>query len=201
MKLNKFIVISSLVFSQNALSEVSGNAGYVSDYLYRGIYQSGSSASAGIDYEVGGFYLGAWAADVKEALEYDFYTGYGVEVSDISLSVGVTGYYYTQDWDQTYEEINLGIGYAGFALDYADGEYDATTGATDYEFTSIGYALDNGVGFVYGSFADDGGDYVEISYGFDLAGVEAFVALTLGDDTNTDDALVFGFGRSFSISD
>ena len=201
MKLNKFIVLSFITFSQNAFSEVSANAGYVSDYLFRGIYQSGSSASAGADYEVGGFYLGTWVADVGEALEYDLYSGYGVALGDVSLSIGATGYYYTQDWDQTYEEINFGLGYAGFALDYADGEYDATTGAEDYEFTSIGYSLDNGIGLLYGSFADNGGDYIEISYGFDLAGVDAFVALTVGDDTNTDNALVFGLGRSFSIFD
>ena len=48
-----------------ALEGVSGNVGLVSQYLFRGIAQtSTASASAGLDYENGGFYLGTWAADV-----------------------------------------------------------------------------------------------------------------------------------------
>jgi uncharacterized protein (TIGR02001 family) len=200
MKLKKIIMVASLVCSPSILfAEVSGNAGYVSDYLYRGIYQSGSSASAGIDFEESGLYVGTWVADVGKALEFDLYGGYAVELGDLGLSVGFTGYYYTQDWDDTYEEINLGMSYGSFSFDYADGEWDGFGTPADYEFASIGYSLDNGLGFAYGAFAGNGGDYVEISYGFDLAGIDAFVALTLGDDTNTHDALVLGFGRGFTI--
>ena len=68
---------------------------FASEYYYRGFFQKSSSASAGIDFEEGGFYAGAWTADVGEGLEVDGYLGYGVEMGDVSASVGFTGYYYT----------------------------------------------------------------------------------------------------------
>ena len=67
------IAAGSLGVTAVASADVSYNVGYVSEYYYRGIYQKNSSASAGIDYEEGGFYVGAWTADVGDGLEYDLY--------------------------------------------------------------------------------------------------------------------------------
>ena len=47
-----------------AHADVSYNVGFVSEYYYRGYFQKSSSASAGLDFEQGGFYAGAWTADV-----------------------------------------------------------------------------------------------------------------------------------------
>ena len=47
-----------------------------------------------------------------EGLEYDLYAGYGMDIGEVSVGVGFTGYYYTDDFDETYEEVNLSIGYA-----------------------------------------------------------------------------------------
>ena len=66
-----------------SIADVSANFGMVSDYLYRGIYQAGSSASAGIDYESeNGFYIGTWGADVGTGIETDLYLGYGGETGE-----------------------------------------------------------------------------------------------------------------------
>ena len=54
-----------------AHADVSYNVGFASEYYYRGFFQKSSSASAGIDFEEGGFYAGAWTADVGEGLEVD----------------------------------------------------------------------------------------------------------------------------------
>ena len=78
-----------------AQADVSYNVGFASEYYYRGFFQKSSSASAGIDFEQGGFYAGAWTADVGDGLEVDGYLGYGVEMGDLSAGVGFTGYYYT----------------------------------------------------------------------------------------------------------
>ena len=34
-----------------------------------------------------------------------------MDIGDVSVGVGFTGYYYTDDWDETYEEVNLSVGY------------------------------------------------------------------------------------------
>jgi uncharacterized protein (TIGR02001 family) len=44
----------------------SGNIGFMSDYMYRGIHQSSSSAMGGLDLEYGNFYVGTWFADLQE---------------------------------------------------------------------------------------------------------------------------------------
>ena len=88
-----------------------------------------------MDYEQGGLYLGTWAADVGDGLEIDLYGGYGIETdSGFSASVGFTGYYYTGDFDDTYEEINLGVGYGMVSLGYSVGEWDGFEEPADYSF-------------------------------------------------------------------
>ena len=97
-------VVGAGFSASHANAEVSYNIGYASEYYYRGILQKSSSGSAGVDFEQGGFYLGTWAADVGDGLEVDLYGGYGVETdAGVSMSVGFTGYYYTGDFDDTYD--------------------------------------------------------------------------------------------------
>ena len=125
------ILVPALVLSSAAIvvpatshAELSANIGWVSDYLYRGIFQEDSSASGGIDYASdGGFYLGTWGADVGDGLEYDAYFGFAGG-DEFTYKIGYTGYFYTDDFDDTYQEVNLGIGYGIFALDVAIGEWD-----------------------------------------------------------------------------
>ena len=154
MKTLKFTTIAAAVlaassFSQMAFAEgsVSANVGFVSEYHFRGIQQIGSgSASAGLDYENGGFYAGTWAADVDDGLEIDFYAGYGFEFdSGLSLGAGVTSYQYTGDFDSVYNEINLSAGFGMFSLEYSVGtqgdedfgtpEVDDDIAEADYTFT------------------------------------------------------------------
>lgn len=196
-----------------SMAEWSGNVGYVSDYIFRGIFQEDSSASAGLDYEAdNGLYIGTWAADVGDGLETDLYFGYSGSAGDFGYSVGFTGYYYTDDWDDTYEEINLGISYGGFSLDFASGEWDGFGTPSDYTFTSIGYAFENGLYLSAGSFGDQAdGDYYEIGYGFSWQEIDFSVAvissndLALTDPNDTDGpadyALVFGITKGISFGD
>ena len=62
------IAAGSMGATTVATADVSYNVGYVSEYYYRGFYQSKSSASAGVDYEEGGLYVGVWTADVGKGL-------------------------------------------------------------------------------------------------------------------------------------
>ena len=120
-----------------AEGEVSYNIGFASEYYYRGVLQKDSSASAGVDYENGGFYIGTWAADVGDGLEIDGYFGYGIETeAGFSASLGFTGYYYTGEFDDTYEEINLNLGYSWVGVEYSVGEWDGFGAGADYDYAS-----------------------------------------------------------------
>ena len=84
MRLRQTLILLSFgLVPAVSMAVVSANFGFVTDYVYRGIYQAPSSASAGIDYEnENGFYIGTWGADVGVGIETDVYFGYGGEVGD-----------------------------------------------------------------------------------------------------------------------
>jgi uncharacterized protein (TIGR02001 family) len=111
-------------------AETTANIGYMSDYIFRGYYQAESVAFAGLDIEAdSGFYMGMWGANVKQGLEYDLYLGYAGGGENFQWYAGVTGYYYTDEFDDTYEELNLGFSYGFMTVDYALGDYNiAKTG-------------------------------------------------------------------------
>lgn len=146
--------------------DLSANIGYNSQYIYRGIPQSTSSAFGGLDLEAGGFYLGTWAADVDDGIEIDYYGGYGFGVGDFNFGVGGTIYTYTGDFDDTYKEVNLSAGWMFLTFDAAIGSYDNFDGPTqDYQFYSL-TAEHRGFYGKVGWFEDDfDGTYVEGGYG------------------------------------
>ncbi|MEC9133540.1 MAG: TorF family putative porin [Pseudomonadota bacterium] len=182
-----------------AQADVSYNVGFASEYYYRGYFQKSSSASAGIDFEEGGFYAGAWTADVGDGLEVDGYLGDGVEMGDLSLGVGFTGYYYTGDFDNTYEEINFNVGYGPISVEYSTGTYDDPAAEQDYSFLGLSADLGSGFSATYGSFGQDfAGAYFQGDYGFSVAELDLGVSLIFpDDDIGGGEAIVFSVGKSF----
>ena len=139
------VAFGGLGTAQVATADVSYNVGYVSEYYFRGILQKSSSASAGIDYEEGGFYIGAWGADVGDGIEYDIYLGYGIETeAGLSASLGFTTYQYTGDtFDDEYNEGNLNLGYGIFSLEYKKGTSEGFGTPSDYDFIGVKLGFDN----------------------------------------------------------
>lgn len=197
------LVLAALVASATASADWSANIGWASEYHFRGIFQKNSSASGGVDFEQNGFYVGTWAADVGDGLEVDGYFGYGGEFEDFGYSIGFTGYYYTGDFDDTYQEINLGGSYGPLAVDVAIGEYENFDGPTqDYTFASV--TLEgNGFYGTFGTFSQDfDGDYLELGYGTTFSEVDIGIALILANDDligDEDETLVFTIGKSFDL--
>lgn len=195
----------------NAEGSVSYNIGYASEYHFRGILQKNSVGSAGVDYENSGFYIGTWAADVGDGLEVDGYFGYGIETeSGFSASLGFTGYYYTGEFDDTYEEINLNLGYGIFSLEYSVGEYDNFSGPDqDYDFLAGTLSFENGIYATYGTFGDDfDGDYLELGWGTTVSDIDLGISLILASDELSDqldsdgdptesESVIFTIGKTF----
>lgn len=204
------ISLGSLATAKVASADVSYNIGFASEYYYRGVLQKSSSASAGVDFEEGGFYIGTWAADVGDGLEIDGYLGYGIETeAGLSASVGFTGYYYTGEFDDTYEELNLNLGYGIFGLEYSVGEWDGFGDEADYYFLAGTLEFENGIYATYGTFGDDfDGDYIELGWGTTVSDIDLGVAIILSSDELSDqldsdlddtesEALVFTIGKTF----
>ncbi len=193
----------AIVISVSTQADWSANAGWASDYHFRGIFQSDSSASAGLDYENQGWYAGTWAADVDDGLEVDGYFGYGGSYGEFSYGLGFTGYYYTGDFDDTYQEINLSAGYSIFTLDVALGEYENFDGPVlDYTFVSLTGEYKDFYA-TYGTFSKDAdGDYIDIGYGREISGFDVGVSVIFASSDligDADESLVFTIGKSFSF--
>jgi uncharacterized protein (TIGR02001 family) len=97
------VVVTSLPAVSHA--DLAFNVGAVSDYRYRGISQTRlkPTVQAGIDYSLGGFYVGTWATGIKwikdlggdASVEVDLYGGYKGEIAGgLGYDVGVLTYQY-----------------------------------------------------------------------------------------------------------
>ena len=220
------IASSNAVFTQTASAEakLSGNAGILSDYIYRGIPQSSGTGNGGLDLEIGGFYLGTWIADVEdEGIEQDFYGGYVHEFTNgLYLGAGYTSYQYPDNFDNEYNEVNLYAGWSNdvwnFDVEYSDGEYNGNffddagnIEGDEYGFLAITGGW-NGLYVTYGDFTkdadDDGGSYWELGYGLEVAGFDVTAAIVHsdanllnsgGDDDDDETEAYVGIHRTFDI--
>ncbi|MEJ2127805.1 MAG: TorF family putative porin [Woeseiaceae bacterium] len=189
--------------SATASAEWSANLGFASEYYYRGIFQESTSANGGIDFEKNGFYAGTWAADVGDGLEVDGYFGYGFTAGAVDLSVGYTGYFYTGDFDDTYQEINLGAAAGLFSFDVAVGQYDNFDGPTlDYTYYAVTFEKSGFYGKVGGFAQDFDGEYLEVGYGTTVAEIDLGVTAIFSNEDlvgESDEALIFTVGKSFDL--
>ena len=203
-----FVIVSVLLPDPSSAQgvEATANVGWVSEYLYRGIAQNSSSASAGLDVTAGPIYVGTWAADVGEGSEVDLYGGLGVDLGGLALSAGGTGYFYTGAFDDTYIEANLGAGYGPITVDLALGTYRTEPEAMDYTFLSV-TAESRGAYATFGTFGQDfSGEYGEVGYGFAVSDVDITAAWVISDGDlallpsgKSNATLVLGVSKTFTL--
>ncbi len=201
--------VLSIAIATPAMADITANIGLLSDYFYRGIVQNTTATTnGGVDFEQDGFYLGTWAADVEDGLEVDVYGGYNFEIEGgFTLGAGFTGYFYTGDFDDTYQEINLTASWNIISVEYSIGEYDNFSGPDlDYDFAAITVEK-NGFYGKYGTFGDDfDGDYFEFGYGTEIGGFDAGISIVINDkdlDLETFDGtetLIFSLSKSFDLN-
>ncbi len=193
------------VAHSSGVDGLSANVAVASQYFFRGVAQTDTaSASAGIDYELGSFSIGTWAADVQDGIEVDLYGNYALDLGEFGLSAGFTSYQYTGDFDTAYNEVNLGASFKFLSVSYNVGTHDVDDASDeDYDFFTV-TAEYEGFYATYGAWGKDfDGDYIELGYGADVSGFELGVALIINSkeldlETNKgDETLVFSLSRTF----
>ena len=200
--------------------ELSANAGWLSQYYYRGIPQKTSSASVGLDLAAGAFSAGTWAADVGDGAEVDLYAALGFDLSEqVSFSVGGTGYFYTGEFDDTYLEANLGLGLGPLSVEYSFGSYRTDPDAVDYSFVGVTAEVPNGLFATVGAFGTDlvlqdlfdAGQYLEAGSSFSAADLDFVISgiwnnsVLSGEFDGSGDpthelTLVLGVTKTFNIN-
>lgn len=149
-------VLAASGFSQFASAEVSANIGATSNYLWRGVSQSGDSASVsgGIDYsDESGVYAGTWVGSLGEGAgaEADFYLGFSGG-DEFTYDVGYIYYNYSDLTDADFGEVyfNGGVGDLSFGIAYtinSQGDDPAPFVSGDmYISAGYGFALPNEFG-------------------------------------------------------
>lgn len=207
------VLAATTLMSSAAMAggSLTGNFGIMSDYFYRGIFQSSGVANGGLDYDLGNnVAVGVWLADVDDGSEYDLYGAYSGKVNQFDYSVGFTTYRYTGDFDETYNEINLNASTGPINLEYSIGNRDSSP-SQDYTFLALTFTQGNAYG-TYGTFGNDiDGSYIEVGYGMEVSGMDLGIALINSDkdlsnttsattgNATSDLSMVFSLGKTFDL--
>lgn len=169
------VVAVSMLASSASMAEVSTNVGFTSDYLWRGVTQSGddSAISGGIDYShESGFYAGTWTSSLGGGSQYelDLYAGFSGEASSVSYDVGLIQYMYPigdEKLDFTEAQVTVGYGPASlYVAQTIDTEDSSASADSLYVALSAETAVskDYTVGFTFGSYS---GDDIKAGFGDD----------------------------------
>ncbi len=211
------LAASSFSFTASATEGLSANVAATSNYLWRGLEQTGGDAaiSGGIDYaHDSGFYAGTWASNASWGdmkTEVDLYLGFGGDITNnISYDVGYIYFAYPDSiadknaFSEIYASVSTGgfsIGLAVLADSEAGGD-GAEFGDSVYANIDYGFSLANEaeialhVGNYSGDFSTDSTD---ISVSISKSGFTLGVSKTDHDDGMDSDDMKFYVAYSVDI--
>lgn len=162
------VMTLSMFISGVAVAGVSGNIGATSNYVWRGLPQSGDDAaiSGGLDYSSDmGIYVGTWTSSIGGGGQYeiDYYGGYSGETNGIGYDVGAILYSYPIDSsvELDFTEVYLSGSYSYFSAKYSDivNAESSAAGADDGSYIEVAmdYPLpqDYSLGVHFGSASGD----------------------------------------------
>jgi uncharacterized protein (TIGR02001 family) len=186
----------------SAEGTVSGNVALTTDYVWRGISQSGNdfAVQGGFDYSNGIFYAGTWGSSVDFGTsgntELDLYAGVKPSLGPVALDLGVIGYFYPGSTD------------AGGDLDFYEVKGGAsfspmdalTLSATAFWTDDFGTFDETGMyGEAAATFAVSDAVSLTAAYGNqDVENIGSYNTYRFGASVA---AAGFGFGATYSTTD
>lgn len=189
--------------------DIAVNVGVASDYVFRGVSQTGGDPQVfgGVDLTSGIFYAGVWASNVdyddSTDAEVDLYAGVTPQLGAVSLDLGVLYYGYVDapsgaDYDyfefQAAATVPLGPAIFGAGVYYVPDSYSGIDSSFYYE-ANVSYALNEKlqVSAALGCQQFDGsGDYTTWNLG---AGYQ--LTDNLGFDLRYHDTDKHSFGKTY----
>lgn len=174
------LILSALAVPGVAMAEeaspFSGNVALTSDYLYRGVSQSGYKAAiqGGFDYaHPSGLYAGAWGSSISwlgpnsNGLELDTYAGYSSSfATDFTYNVGVLRYNYPGEYD---------------ALGAIPANTNEVYGSLGWKMLSAKYS--RSTTNLFGAADSKGSSYIELNASYTLEGPAVDLAAHYGKQT------------------
>jgi len=176
----------------------TGNLAFTSDYVFRGITQTGGHTALQGGFDVAhtsGLAAGVWASNVSWAqttLEVDLYANYGFSLTkDVAASVGYIAYVYEGNSSLNTGEINASLSAYGFTAkaSHAVTDYFGIVGSGTgyyelnyaYEFPAAkGLALSLHYGVTDGKNAADNDEDYSIALSYPVLGFTGTVGYSNG---------------------
>lgn len=206
-----------LAGAAHAEGTISGTVTLTSDYLFRGITQTGNNPAiqGSLDYTNGGFYAGVWGSSIDfgidESVELDAYAGFRPTYGPVTFDFGVIGYFYPGSTDALgeydYIEGKAAASFSpaegltlGAALFYSP-EFTFETGDALYSEVNASYAVSDAIS-LSGAFGnqdiDLGVDYQTWNFGgsYTYSGLKFDLRYTDTDITGLDEVVSFSISRS-----
>ncbi len=185
LKKKLLVVALASAFSLPALADdltVSSNVSLVSDYLYRGISQSGAlpALQGGFDLShASGLYAGVWGSSISwvsdaglansAGVELDTYAGYKGTAADIGYDVGFLRYNYP----------------GSYVANAVKPDTNEIYGALSYSIVSA--KLSYSLGDLFGVSKAQGSTYAELKASYPIADTGMTVSAHVGLQTYTGD--------------
>jgi uncharacterized protein (TIGR02001 family) len=190
-------------------AEISFNAGYVTQYVWRGEDQNSSSGAPSFGADIAlpyNIYVGAWTSSASWTTdidqEVDIYAGIAPTFGDFSLDIGFIEYRYPGADENNFAEFYYGVAYApegkpySFGVTYSDNDTNDSSLSKNIEYTAS-YDI---FSITYGDF-DTSRTYTNFSVAKEYAGVEFALTYTDVDwdaaSTARDNFLVLSLSKSF----
>jgi uncharacterized protein (TIGR02001 family) len=203
--------------AQDKKLALSATAAFTTDYIFRGISQSGGpAAQPEFDITYGIFYAGIWGSNIDFGgvngrdianIEIDYYAGITPMWKGITFNIGGIYYTYPGAFDPgaelDYFELKTGASYTFFekltvgVTNYWSPEFTAATGDADALELSAGYAFGNKLfnffspsisGLVGWQWIEDNVDYTYWNVGLTLGFMEHWSADVRYWDTDASSA-------------
>ncbi|WP_203290637.1 TorF family putative porin [Maricaulis parjimensis] len=130
-KILTLALAAAAAMSAPAFAQIEGNIAIGSNYVFRGISQTGDGPAVSGGFDVAtesGLYGGVWASSVDfsddTTLEMDFYAGYGWEAGGFGFDTGVIYYAYPdspdgQNFVEIYGDLSRSFGPVAWDIDIA----------------------------------------------------------------------------------
>jgi len=159
----------------------SGNLALTSDYVFRGISQTGGklAVQGGFDLTktpISGLTAGVWASSLSVGTEVDLYANYGFKLGAVDVSVGLIDYTYTNAHNGG--EANVAATYAGLTLKVSKG----VSGTLSDYYYEANYSRDIAaikglnLGLHYGNDRASKKDDYSVALTYPVLGLDASVA-------------------------
>lgn len=205
---------------------ISGNAGLVTDYVFRGVSQTdeGPAVQGGFDIAHAlGFYAGVWGSNVdfndgdEASVEIDYYLGFSNKYQSFDYGLGLIYYSYPgaeSDLDYDFVELTGSLGYdfdiasLNGSVNYSP-DFFGSTGAAFYYAAALDVPLPYDLSFnahAGHQTIDEGRDYTDwsLGLGYNIAGFDLSLAYhdtDLHEPSECQDGcgerVVVGVSRSF----